>query len=123
MDNELIVIDLLKDLKSSGFLISLDDFGTGYSSLSLLEKLPLDELKLDKSFVDSIAQSDSGLKMVEGIIDLAHSLNLSVVAEGVETEEQRVLLASFGCDLYQGYLFSKPLRKEPLLEYLKHHNG
>lgn len=118
VENHLGVLSWLSAIKEAGCKVSLDDFGTGYSSLSMLEKLPLDELKLDKSFVDNMSGNQRGLLMVEGIINLAKQLQLSIVAEGVETEVQHRCLVDLGCDIYQGYLFSKPLRKQQLLELI-----
>lgn len=116
-DIDFILILLLK-LKKHGIKISLDDFGTGYSSLSLLKKLPIDELKIDKSFVDDIAFDNNSKAMVENIIAIAKNLNISILAEGIESFEQKEILTSFGCDLFQGYYFSKPLKIEQLKEYI-----
>ena len=101
-------------LKAHGIGFSMDDFGTGYSSLSSLTQLPLDELKIDQSFVHNMGTSALDAIVVQTIIGMANSLGLSVIAEGVETTKQRALLASHGCLRYQGYLFSTPL---PLLEF------
>lgn len=95
-------------LKDMGVLIAIDDFGTGYSSLEYLRQLPIDYLKIDKSFVEDINHNDSSRVIVETIISMAQHLGLSTVAEGVETEEQFKILQSIGCDLFQGYLFGKP---------------
>jgi len=100
---------ILKQLRSLGIKIALDDFGTGYSSLNYLETLPIDALKIDKSFVDRIKDADQDEKIINVIIQLAHILNLEVVAEGVETKEQMIFLNKYHCNLAQGYLFSKPL--------------
>ena len=92
-----------------GVSIAIDDFGTGFSSLSYLAKLPVDTLKIDRSFVIDMTAGPQGLALVSTIITLAHSLKLKVVAEGVETEEQSRLLRLLSCDEMQGYLFSKPV--------------
>ena len=94
-------------LKAIGVGFSLDDFGTGYSSLSHLKGLPLDQLKIDRSFVKDVLTDGRDASIVRTIITLGHSLHLSVIAEGVETEGQRAFLAEQGCNIYQGYLFSR----------------
>ncbi|HEY7916624.1 MAG TPA: EAL domain-containing protein [Acidimicrobiales bacterium] len=100
---------VLRALKDLGVMLAIDDFGTGYSSLSYLRRFPLDILKVDRSFVEELGVSAESEQIVLAVINLAHALGLSVVAEGVETAEQLEILASFNCDLAQGYLFSKPL--------------
>jgi EAL domain-containing protein (putative c-di-GMP-specific phosphodiesterase class I) len=95
-----------------GVSIAIDDFGTGFSSLSYLSKLPVDTLKIDRSFVLDMTAGPEGLALVSTIINLAHSLKLKVVAEGVETEEQSRLLRLLDCDELQGFLFSKPVPGE-----------
>lgn len=102
-------INILKKLKQMGIGISLDDFGTGYSSLSYLIKLPLDVIKIDKSFVDDICETENTKIIIEDIISMAHKLNLEVIAEGVETDKQLKYLQNHKCDKIQGFLFSKPL--------------
>src|SRR5260370_29557488 len=98
----------LMELKAIGVKLAIDDFGTGYSSLSYLRELPIDVLKIDKSFVDGIASSEQRLALVEGIIRIASTLRLKVIAEGIETEVQRDLLVSMGCQFGQGYLLAMP---------------
>ncbi|MDY6820945.1 MAG: EAL domain-containing protein, partial [Deferribacterota bacterium] len=101
---------IIKSLKELNIKLSLDDFGTGYSSLSYLTKIPLDTLKIDRSFVMNMTEGSNNEKnVVKMIINLAKNLNLKVLAEGVETEEQYKILKEWGCDEYQGYYFSKPL--------------
>ena len=95
-----------------GVTITIDDFGTGFSSLSYLAKLPINTLKIDRSFVIDMTASPEGLALVSTIINLAHALKLNAVAEGIETEEQARLLRLLNCDEMQGYLFSKPVAAE-----------
>ena len=101
-----------------GVRFSLDDFGTGFSSFVHLNSLPIALLKIDKSFVGGMEEREENRKLVHAMINLAHNLNLEVVAEGVETPEQLALLRLFGCDQAQGYLISKPLPLPELVEYL-----
>ncbi len=108
----------MKMLKSCGVGFSLDDFGTGYSSLSYLRRLPLDELKIDHSFFRNRLTKDTDAAIVRTIVVLAQSLKLDLIAEGVESDEQRAFLASHGCHAYQGYLFSAPLDEAGLAVYL-----
>ena len=99
----------LEALRALGVQIAIDDFGTGYSSLSYLKNLPVDVLKIDRSFVSDLPASGAGVAIVAATIELSHRLGLAVVAEGVETAEQFEFLAELGCDLIQGYVVSKPL--------------
>ncbi|HLF97520.1 MAG TPA: EAL domain-containing protein [Methylococcaceae bacterium] len=107
-------IDTLKALRELGVHSSIDDFGTGYSSLSYLIRLPLNRLKIDRSFIVNLAESPDSLAVVSSIISLAHSLNLKVIAEGVETDEQLKLLKLLKCDEIQGYIYSRPLPVEKI---------
>ncbi|RTE86598.1 MULTISPECIES: bifunctional diguanylate cyclase/phosphodiesterase [Gammaproteobacteria] len=108
----------LSDLQSHGIKVALDDFGTGYSSLSYLSKLPIDAIKIDKVFVDQI-QSKENVELVKSIIAIAHAMDLSLIAEGTETQEQVDTLVTFGCDYFQGYYFNKPLPPEEFVKLLK----
>ena len=96
----------------------MDDFGTGYSSLSYLTQLPLDQIKIDKSFVQNIGMQTSDATIIETIIGMSHSLGISVIAEGVETEAQRSFLLGSGCSVYQGFLFGRPLPESEFLALL-----
>jgi EAL domain-containing protein (putative c-di-GMP-specific phosphodiesterase class I) len=109
----------LAQLKSMGIRLSVDDFGTGYSSLSRLQRLPVDALKIDRSFVVGIDEQGRGGEIATAIIMMAHSLGLSVTAEGVETAEQLNFLSAEGCDRAQGYLFSRALPAEELERQLR----
>jgi diguanylate cyclase (GGDEF)-like protein/PAS domain S-box-containing protein len=102
-------LDILKSLKSLGLKIALDDFGTGYSSLNYLTVMPIDTLKIDKSFVDKAYESERETQVIKSIIELAHNLNLHVVAEGVETLNQKEMLKQMDCNSIQGYYFARPL--------------
>ncbi len=109
MDNTGEAVETLRKLNDMGLEISIDDFGTGYSSLSYLKRFPIDKLKIDRSFVQDIATDPDDAAIVTAIIALAHSLQMKVIAEGVEEAAQLVFLSRQGCDQYQGYYFSKPL--------------
>ena len=109
LDNVEDTIASMNGLKEIGVQFSLDDFGTGYSSLQYLKRLPLDQLKIDQSFVRDLAFDNSDRAIVRTIIAMAQALNLDVIAEGVELEDQRLTLLDKGCMSYQGYLFSKPV--------------
>ena len=112
-------ISIMNELNKIGFRFSLDDFGTGYSSLQYLKRLPLDQIKIDQSFVRDIVFDVNDRAIVKTIIAMAISLNLKYIAEGVETEEQRQLLFDMGCTHYQGYLYCKPMAIEPFEALLK----
>ncbi|WP_196139686.1 bifunctional diguanylate cyclase/phosphodiesterase [Aliikangiella sp. G2MR2-5] len=110
---------LLNELKELGISIALDDFGKGYSSLSYLKNFPADVLKIDKAFIDNIVEDKRDRAIVDSLIDLAHKLDIKVVAEGVEKEQQVAHLKSIGCDLIQGFLYSKPLPFDDFENLLK----
>lgn len=109
----------LQQLKSLGLTLALDDFGTGYSSLSSLHQLPVATVKIDRSFVSQAVQSAHHRVLIEATVRVAASLNMSTVAEGVETEAQASVVRSLGCEKGQGYLFSKPIVSEDLVSWLK----
>ncbi len=113
------VIGKMAMLKARGVGFSLDDFGTGYSSLSYLKRLPLEQLKIDKFFVNNVLTDTDGAAIARTIVALAHSMDLKVIAEGVETEEQHGFLAGEGCQAFQGYLFGRPMPAEELGAYLR----
>lgn len=103
------VKNILLEYRDAGIQVALDDFGTGYSSLSYLNKLDIDFLKIDRSFVQNLQADSNDLALCEAIIVMAHKLGLKVIAEGIETQGQQDLLINAGCDHGQGYLFAKPL--------------
>jgi EAL domain-containing protein (putative c-di-GMP-specific phosphodiesterase class I) len=109
MDEPQRALDILRTLSNSGYKLSIDDFGTGYSSLAYLKALPVDELKIDKSFVMAMEHDADDAKIVRSTIDLAHNLGLSVVAEGIENATLWGLLRALGCDEGQGYHMCRPL--------------
>ena len=111
-DNAEQMIELINRLRAKGFEIEMDDFGSGYSSLNMLSYMPIDVLKMDMQFVHNITQSEKDFKLVEVVLDIARYLKVLVVAEGVETEAQLKMLKGAGCDLVQGYYFSRPLPPE-----------
>jgi diguanylate cyclase (GGDEF)-like protein/PAS domain S-box-containing protein len=112
-------ISILRAMHEQGVRLSIDDFGTGYSSMAYLKRLPVDTLKLDRVFVSEIATDARDADLCAGVIALAHKLGLRVVAEGVETEEQCSALAARDCDVFQGYLFSRPLPADAVPDYLR----
>ncbi|MBD5802438.1 Phytochrome-like protein cph2 [Azoarcus sp. Aa7] len=118
VDDPARALDTVTQLHEMGFSLSIDDFGTGYSSLAQLKRLPVAELKIDKSFVMDMARDPDDMTIVRSVIDLAHNMGLSVVAEGVETDEVRQLLYDMGCDYLQGYHICKPLPTEQLEPWL-----
>jgi EAL domain-containing protein (putative c-di-GMP-specific phosphodiesterase class I) len=109
----------MQQLRALGIRFSIDDFGTGYSSLSYLHRLPVDAIKLDRSFVQSIDTDPAARRLVQAMINVAEGLGLNVIAEGVETEAQRAELVAAGCPMMQGYLFSRPKPASELETYLR----
>ncbi len=114
-----LVLPILNQIRSYGIKISLDDFGTGYSSLSMLKNLPIDELKIDKSFIDFIAKNMQDKQLVGSILEIAEHLGMIVVAEGVEDEIQSGILKAYHCDFQQGYYFSRPLPVDDLQVFIE----
>lgn len=118
MDDPQVIIDALTRLKAEGISIALDDFGTGYSSLSYLQKLPLDRLKVDRSFVNDLQPNGQAI-IADTIINLGRQMNLKVIAEGIETEEQKEHFKAQGCDEVQGYLYAKPMPVDDFFAFLE----
>ncbi len=121
MDDPASTGQILRELKDLGVFLSLDDFGTGYSSLNYLRRFPVDSLKIDQSFIRDVAIDPSGASVVTSIIDIAHNLRLTAIAEGVETSDQLDFLIASGCDQMQGYLFSKPVAADEFARLLETH--
>lgn len=111
-------MNILSALKEKGIKIIIDDFGTRYSSLNYLYCLPVDEIKIDKSFIDKIMVSQKGAIILKNIINMAHEINLDVVAEGVESKEQLYFLSEFNCSKIQGFIFGQPVNPDLLEDYL-----
>jgi diguanylate cyclase (GGDEF)-like protein len=114
-----LVMNTIVVLQNMGIKVSIDDFGTGYSSLAYLRKLPIDKIKIDRSFIQEVASNDSDLTIVKTMVELSHGLGKRVLAEGVETQEQLQLLRNIGCDAVQGYFISKPISEQEFTKYLK----
>jgi len=112
-------MDSIVKLQNMGIKVSIDDFGTGYSSLAYLRELPIDKIKIDRSFIQEVASNDSDLTIVKSMIELSHGLGKRVLAEGVETVEQLNVLRHLGCDAVQGYFIDKPMPEEKLVRYLE----
>lgn len=117
MEEPLAALNTLNLLRETGARVSIDDFGTGYSSLAYLKNLPVNELKIDKSFVMKMVDNDDDAKIVKSVIDLAHNFDLTVVAEGVENEESLDSLTSMGCDVAQGFYLGRPMPFDRLVEW------
>jgi EAL domain-containing protein (putative c-di-GMP-specific phosphodiesterase class I) len=111
------IVQKMDALKARGVTFSLDDFGTGYSSLAYLKRLPLDQLKIDQGFVRDVLVDKSDAAIVRTVIALGDRLGLNVIAEGVETQEQKEYLETNGCYTYQGYLFSRPLKNDDFVVF------
>jgi EAL domain-containing protein (putative c-di-GMP-specific phosphodiesterase class I) len=112
-------IKVLDAIQSRGIRLAIDDFGTGYSSMSLMKQLPIDTIKIDRSFIRDLPDDSEDRAIAQAIISMGKALGMTVVAEGVETSEQEAFLRSHGCDEMQGFLFSKPLADEQLADLLR----
>jgi diguanylate cyclase (GGDEF)-like protein/PAS domain S-box-containing protein len=119
MQNPEVTLSILNQLSGMGIVLAIDDFGTGYSSLAYLKHLPIQRLKLDRSFVKDIETDVNDAAICSATVALGHNLGLELVAEGVETDEQRAFLARLGCDVLQGFLYSRPMPPEQLIAYFK----
>jgi EAL domain-containing protein (putative c-di-GMP-specific phosphodiesterase class I) len=119
MRNVSRAIKVLDAIQSRGIRLAIDDFGTGYSSMSLMKQFPIDTIKIDRSFVRDLPDDSEDQAIAQAIIRMGKALGMTVVAEGVETEEQLAFLRHHGCDQMQGYLFSKPLPAEKMVELLQ----
>ncbi len=115
------VINIMNEFKSAGISIAIDDFGTGYSSLEYLKRLPIDKLKIDKSFIGNILQNSDDASIVQAVIAMGHNMNMQIIAEGVETKEQANFLQERNCDFAQGYYFSKPVSAHTMAEKIEKH--
>jgi len=111
----------LQNLHALGVYLTIDDFGTGYSSLAYLKRFPVQQLKIDRSFVQDVPSNDSDNQLVGTMISMAHGLRLHVVAEGVEMPDQEAFLGSLGCDVAQGFLYSRPLPASQITQLLRRH--
>ncbi len=118
-DNADQLVNVIERLRNDGFMIEMDDFGSGYSSLNMLTTIPIDALKMDMKFIRNMQKDEKSMKLVELILDIADFLQVPVIAEGVETEEQLLLLKERGCDIIQGYYFSKPVPPEEFTTFIE----
>jgi EAL domain-containing protein (putative c-di-GMP-specific phosphodiesterase class I) len=123
MENAEVARNMLSQLCALGVQLSIDDFGTGYSSLSYLHKFPVTALKIDRSFIGRMGQNGENCEVVKTINTLAHNLGMSVVAEGIETEDQLLQLKAMGCDHGQGYIYSRPLMAEAAKLFVQEHRA
>jgi EAL domain-containing protein (putative c-di-GMP-specific phosphodiesterase class I) len=118
MNDSVTAARMLTKLKSLGVGLAIDDFGTGYSSLAYLERFPVDIIKIDRSFIASLDRGRTHRAIVRAVIELAHVLGMTVIAEGVETETQANALRELGCDLAQGFLYARPMPARHIPDYL-----
>ena len=118
MEDPELATQLMATFKQKGFMLAIDDFGTGYSSLSYLHQFPFDTLKIDRSFISKLSEDQHSRVITEGIANLARSLGLKIIAEGVEEIDQLTILESYLCDFVQGYLISRPVAFEDTLQLI-----
>jgi EAL domain-containing protein (putative c-di-GMP-specific phosphodiesterase class I) len=123
MGDKNVIREKMSALSLLGFTFALDDFGTGYSSLSYLQRLPINKLKIDRSFVMDILDANTPISIVDSIIQLGRNLKMDIIAEGVETNDQCTYLSRHGCHSFQGYLFSRPLTEENFLKFIRSHSA
>ena len=123
MDDISVAVDTLKRLHELGVELAIDDFGTGYSSLSYLRQFNIDRLKIDQSFIRNALNNADDAAIAKTIISLGHSLNLKVIAEGVETKDHETFLKEEGCDEVQGFRYSKPVPQEEFWKFVQEYNG
>ena len=123
MRNTASSLGRLTELRETGVRLSIDDFGTGYSALSYLRTFEVDELKIDKLFIDALPHDRQGVSLVEGIVGLASTLGLTTVAEGIESAAQQAIVSSVGCDIAQGYHLARPMPLAELDQFLSLHPG
>jgi EAL domain-containing protein (putative c-di-GMP-specific phosphodiesterase class I) len=121
IDDVELMIERLSALRELGVLVAVDDFGTGYSSLNYIRRLPVNQLKIDKSFIDDVDDDDQQGKLTAAIVDIARGLDLQCVAEGIERSGQHEQLKQLGCEFGQGFLMARPMDADALLELL--HQG
>ena len=118
-DNKKKLINVINSLKEAGFKVSVDDFGSGYSSLNILKDMPADVIKLDKEFLSSVPENTKESIIITSVIEMAKKLNITTVAEGVETKIQSDLLRKIGCDIAQGFYYAKPMQEKDFLKVLE----
>ncbi|HKQ30152.1 MAG TPA: EAL domain-containing protein, partial [Burkholderiales bacterium] len=123
MQNPDRAVKVLSSIKDMGVRLAIDDFGTGYSSLAQIKRFPIDTLKVDRSFIREIPRVTEDTAITEAIINMGKTLSLTVIAEGVETAEQKQFLSDHDCDEMQGFYFSKPIAAEQFAELLRNHVG
>ena len=118
-ENARQIISTVNSLRDAGFVIEMDDFGSGYSSLNMISTLPIDVLKLDMAFIRNVFRENGNLRMLKVIFEIAETLSVPMIAEGVETAEQLTALREMGCDMVQGYYFSPPRPAEEFEKYIR----